>query len=77
MRPNPQVLANLATFTEETINGKLHLLCSVQSRTVKQEIYKGNAYKGNEKLIFTHFQKTFAESKTETREPISLSNNII
>ena len=29
MRPNPQFLADLVTFTEEIFNGKLHFLCSV------------------------------------------------
>ena len=29
MLPNPQETAYLVTFTEEILNGKLHLLCSV------------------------------------------------
>ena len=28
MWPNPQETADLATFTEENLNGKLHFLCS-------------------------------------------------
>ena len=28
MRPNPQETADLITFTEEVLNGKLHILCS-------------------------------------------------
>ena len=28
MWPNPQFPADLVTFTEETLNGKLHFLCS-------------------------------------------------
>ena len=28
MRPNPQFPADLVTFTEEILNGKLHFLCS-------------------------------------------------
>ena len=28
MWPNPQESADLVTFTEETLNGKLHFLCS-------------------------------------------------
>ena len=31
MRPNPQETADSVTFTDETINGKLHFLCSVSS----------------------------------------------
>ena len=30
MRPNPQETADLGTFTEEILNGKLHFLCSVR-----------------------------------------------
>ena len=29
MLPNPQFPADLVTFTEEILNGKLHFLCSV------------------------------------------------
>ena len=29
MWPNPQEAADLVTFTEEILNGKLHFLCSV------------------------------------------------
>ena len=29
MRPNPQFPSDLASFTEEILNGKLHFLCSV------------------------------------------------
>ena len=28
MWPNPQETMDLVTFTEETLNGKLHILCS-------------------------------------------------
>ena len=28
MSPNPQVPADMVTFTEEILNGKLHFLCS-------------------------------------------------
>ena len=31
MRPNPQETANLVTFTEENLNGKLHFLYSVNT----------------------------------------------
>ena len=34
MRPNPQETANLATFTGEILNGKLHFLCSASWITV-------------------------------------------
>ena len=28
MQPNPQETADLVTFTEEILNGKLHFMCS-------------------------------------------------
>ena len=31
MWPNPQFLADLVIFTEEFFNGKLHVLCSVDT----------------------------------------------
>ena len=31
MWPNPQETADLVTFTEEIINGKLYFLCNAQS----------------------------------------------
>ena len=37
MWPNPQETADLVTFTEEILNGKLYLLCSVSC--------KANAYR--------------------------------
>ena len=32
MWPNPQETADLVTFTEETVNGKLYFLCSVTDK---------------------------------------------
>ena len=32
MWPNPQETSDLVTFTEETLNGKLHFLCSIFPR---------------------------------------------
>ena len=29
MKPNPQETADMVTFTEEILSGKLHFLCSV------------------------------------------------
>ena len=34
MCPNPQFLANLVTFTEEILNGKLHFLYSAGKKIV-------------------------------------------
>ena len=34
MRPNPYFHADLLTFTEEALNGKLHFLCSVFSKAL-------------------------------------------
>ena len=35
MWPNPQETADLVTFTEEILNGKLHFLCSVNDKKVQ------------------------------------------
>ena len=35
MWPNPQIPADLITFTEEILNGKLHFLCSGHTGTSK------------------------------------------
>ena len=32
MWPNPQFPADLVTFTEDTLHGKLHFLCSVKAK---------------------------------------------
>ena len=34
MRPNPQKTADLVTFTEEILNGKIHFLCSAWENCV-------------------------------------------
>ena len=39
MWPDPQFPADLVTFTEETLNGKLHFLCSV---TLEETLLKSN-----------------------------------
>ena len=39
MWPNPEETADLVTFTEEILNGKLHFLCSVM---IKNESLKSN-----------------------------------
>ena len=40
MRPNPQETGDLATFTEEVLNGKLHFLCRGYFRIGKCQIEK-------------------------------------
>ena len=44
MWPNPQVTADLVTFTEEILNGKLHFLCSVSINDVTELHYCNPAY---------------------------------
>ena len=39
MGPNPQFSADLITFTEETLNGKLHFLCSVENFVLYKKIF--------------------------------------
>ena len=40
MGPNPQFSADLITFTEETLNGKLHFLCSVENFVLYKKFFK-------------------------------------
>ena len=49
MWPNPQEIANLVTFTAEILNGKLHILCSVN-------VYLNGTLVRNK--IFCHFWKS-------------------
>ena len=40
MGPNQQETADLVTFTEEILNGKLHFLCSVRCRIKTRTLSK-------------------------------------
>ena len=40
MWPNPQISADLVTFTEEILNGKLPVLCGVKSELVTPQCKK-------------------------------------
>ena len=42
MWPNPEETADLVTFTEETLNGKLHFLYSVRSDFVRIRMTDGS-----------------------------------
>ena len=44
MWPNPQIPADLITFTEEILNGKLHFLCSVTSQYGNHQITNESTY---------------------------------
>ena len=39
MGPNPQLPADLVTFNEEILNGKLHFLCSVYLENITHVRY--------------------------------------
>ena len=39
MQPNPQFPADLVTFTEEILNGKLHFLCSVKCVEIRSKTH--------------------------------------
>ena len=43
MRPNPQETADLVSFTEETLNGKLHFLYSM-SKLNKVHLYENERF---------------------------------
>ena len=42
MWPDPQETADLVIFTEESLNGKLHFLCSVLLSKVHSEMIPSN-----------------------------------
>ena len=63
MWPNPQFPADLVTFTEEILNGKIHFLCSAKSVSAYPQHpppkllqlfsnYKGIIYNQIEFIIF-------------------------
>ena len=55
MRPNPQESADLVTFTEEILNGKLHFLCSVKyqmfDRILNAPLGGGGCTKNNANVV--------------------------
>ena len=51
MWPNPHETADLVTFTEEILNGKLHFLCNVEKRRRKPKNEKNP--NNNNKYYFT------------------------
>ena len=50
MLPNPQLNADLVTFTEELLNGKLHFLCSEF-----ESLHFGNVVTAKVNFIFVDF----------------------
>ena len=54
MGPNPQLPADLVTFTEEILNGKLHFLCSVIAKLAAYEL---SVNKSSLKLIQNFLSK--------------------
>ena len=54
MWPNPQETADLVTFTEEILNGKLHFLC----RDTK-DFYFENDEVGIKKVLQDSWKETF------------------
>ena len=75
MWPNPQFPADLVTFTEEILNGKLHLLCSETCKVRFEDFYEnfsetligGNVGKGRDcfwNLLFD-FEEALTSFKYE------------
>ena len=54
MWPNPQETADLVTFTEEILNGKLHFLCSVHTETLCFSISTSREGKKNSVFLAEH-----------------------
>ena len=44
MWPNPQFPADLSTFTEEILNGKLNFLCSVNPNVTRLKMHMKQVY---------------------------------
>ena len=55
MWPNPQVPADLVTFTEETLNGKVHSLCSASKYGNIENLWAAlpSRFQWHTQLIFT------------------------
>ena len=63
MRPNPKFFADLITFTEEILNGKLHFLCS--GKTSGKELRRKM---GQQKNIQTLIAKVLNLKNTMVQE---------
>ena len=46
MWPNPEFPADLVTFTEEILNGKVHFLCNAERRIETQDCSKDKMHYG-------------------------------
>ena len=57
MLPNLQETADLVTFTEEILNGKLHFLCSdIYVTTLTLIIYEASIFYCLASLVVVYFQ---------------------
>ena len=78
MWPNPQFPADLLTFTEEILNGKLHFLCSVRSAAdesipandPRSTRDSGRGYKFNFWSTVTLLERKSAEVLLNVEQPI-------
>ena len=64
MSPNPQETANLTTFTEEILNGKLHFLCSETNVHLKTILRKNIFKHPGHFIIYLRISRTKQEKKT-------------
>ena len=67
MRPNPQFLVDLVTFTEEVLNGKLHSLCNVSclnSKRLKFGVQKSGRYSDKYLTVFIPYLLFLSFCKT-------------
>ena len=55
MRPNPQETADLVSFTEQILNGKLHFLCSDRYGTGVIKLTNKAKVKANTKYSSKNF----------------------
>ena len=66
MWPNPQVTADLVTFTEEIRNGKLHFFCACEFHRLVQELKLGLCRKDTEDKSITSSARVSSFCKSST-----------
>ena len=80
MLPNPQETADLVTFTEEILNGKLHFLCSVVSvnrrrKDIKVTFVSFGVHAGRFTAECTEYENTLLTNKQDFDILIYVSSN--
>ena len=72
MWPNPQFLADLVTFTDDILHGKLYFLCSMSNIYLKVAIEKNWRFQN---INFLKFKKIVPESLFGDQQLTQISAN--